>query len=158
MRFKFWVRLVESLLHMEHSDDKPRADMFLPDFLLAFGLVLIIGGAAAVAVAVIKSLLAVTVTKGLLIVAMVGVAAIALGIAAVLCWKNQTIRILSETTFAYTTFLGNTYEYRFSDITDLRANSDSLTLFVGKRKIHMESMAIVSDRLVEKINTALGID
>ena len=78
-----------------------------------------------------------------------------LAVAAVLCWRNQTIQILDEETFEYTTFLGNKKVYSFSEIRSVRKNSDSATLFVGDGKVHIEAMAIMSDRLTEKLDNAL---
>ena len=43
----------------------------------------------------------------------------------------------------------------FSDIEWLRKNNDSLTLFVAGEKVHIESMAILSDRFIELVNKAL---
>ena len=85
----------------------------------------------------------------------VSAACILLGIGALMCWKNQTIRIIDEEKFEYTTFLGNKKVYAFSDIKGLIRNSDSLTLLVKDKKVHIESMAILSERLIEKINEAL---
>ena len=53
---------------------------------------------------------------------------------------------------------GNTRTYAFSDIQGLRRNQDSLTLFVAGEKVHIESMAIISDRLILAINRALNPD
>lgn len=64
-----------------------------------------------------------------------------------LCYRNQRIYILSDEEFQYTTFLGNKKIYKFDDITALRKNRDSLTLFVGKNKVHIESSAVLSERL-----------
>ena len=50
---------------------------------------------------------------------------------------------------------GKTRTYSFSDIQGLRRNQDSLTLFVANEKVHIESMAILSERLVERIDNAL---
>lgn len=146
MRFRALVRLVEKVLKMRDRGDEPRADMYLPDFLLAFGLVLIGGGLGLGIAAVIR-----------FAVWMLAVAplALGLGITAVLCWKNQTIRIISDEAFEYTTSLGNIRTYRFADITGLRKNNDSMTLFVGKDKVHIESMAILSDHLVDAVNAVL---
>ena len=51
--------------------------------------------------------------------------------------------------------LGTVHVYNFSDITGLRRNNDSLTLFVGKKKVHLESMAIMSERLAKALSDAL---
>jgi hypothetical protein len=81
---------------------------------------------------------------------------IVLGIFAVLCWKNQTIHIISDTQFTYTTMFGNTRTYSFSDIQGLRKNQDSMTLYVAGEKVHIESMAVLSQRLVDHINRELA--
>ena len=78
-----------------------------------------------------------------------------LGIIALLCWKNQAIHVISDTHFTYTTMFGNTTTYSFADIQGLRKNQDSMTLFVAGKKVHIESMAVLSDRLVDRINAAL---
>ena len=130
----------------ENNSTAPRADMFLPNWLMGFGIFL---DAAAVA-----CLITVFVTKiwGIIIGFVIFGA---LGIAAWLCWKNQSIRIVDENRFEYTTFLGNKTIYYFSDIKELRVNPDSFTLFVGNRKVHIESIANISQKLLDKINEAL---
>lgn len=79
-----------------------------------------------------------------------------LAAAAMLCWKNQSARMLSDDEFEYKTFLGNTRRYSFSQITQLKQNPDSCTLFVGKEKIHIETCAILTDRFIERINRQLS--
>ena len=88
-------------------------------------------------------------------VTVISVLGIALGTIALLCWKNQTIHVLSDERFTYTTMFGKTKTYAFSDIQGLRRNQDSLTLFVANEKVHIESMAVLSDRLIERINQEL---
>ena len=131
------------------QDDQPRADMFLPDRLLAMALVFLAGGVICTIIAVFDFAI------WAIVCAVLG---IVLGIFAVLCWKNQSIRIISNDQFTYTTMFGNTYTYSFSDIQGLRRNQDSMTLFVASKKVHIESMAIISDRLIERINKALLFD
>ena len=145
MKLKLLFRLVEKLLG-EQNSDAPRADMYLPERLLAMGLVFIATGIGFGGAFVITS------TSWMLAVAIGGVL---LGIFALLNWKNQKIRIISDEEFEYTTILGNTHTYAFKDITGLRKNQDSMTLFIGKNKVHIESMAVLSERLVELINEAL---
>ena len=129
------------------ADDGLRADMFLPAWLLVMGLMMIIFGMLmCVIFAVLKISVFIVVMSGALVL---------LGIAALMCWKNQTIRILPNDSFEYSTFLGNKYIYRFSDIKELKKNTDSMTLFVAGRKVHIESIAIMSVRLVERINKEL---
>ena len=117
---------------------QPRADMFLPKWLLIFGIVLLIGGVVLLFFFIPAALFC-----------------LVLGAAAVLCWKNQTIRIISDSTFVYTTFLGRQHEYRFSQIEGLRQNSDSMTLFVGGGKVHIESCARLTQRLLDKLEAHL---
>lgn len=125
----------------------PRADMFLPNFLKYFGFLL-----DAVAVAF---LVATFVTK--LWVLIIGFLVCGgVGIAAWLCWKNQTIRIVGDDTFEYTTFLGKTMIYRFSDIKDLRVNQDSFTLILTNGKVHIESIACMSETLYNKIDAMIS--
>lgn len=146
MKLKILVKIVEKLFGMADSGDEPRADMFLPDRLLAMSVVFLGAGIACALFSLFKfSILAV-------VCALLG---IVLGIFAILCWKNQSLRIVSEEQFTYTTMFGNTYTYSFSEIQRIRRNQDSLTLFVGNKKVHIESMAILSERLIERINEAL---
>ena len=124
----------------------PRADMFLPDFLKYFGFFL---DATAVAFLVATFI---TQIWGLFIgVLLCG----GLGIAAWLCWKNQTIKIISEDQFEYTTFLGKTTVYNFSDIKALRVNQDSMTLILTNGKVHIESMVYMSQDLADKIDQSI---
>ena len=149
MKLKILVKVIEKLFGMVPDDDQPRADMFLPDRLLAMALVFLAGGVVCAIIAVFKFAI------WAIVCAVLG---IVLGVFAVLCWKNQSIHIISNDQFTYTTMFGNTYTYSFSDIQGLRRNQDSMTLFVASKKVHIESMAIISDRLIERINKALLLD
>ncbi len=141
--FRFLVRFVENFLNMLHKDDTPRADMYLPFFVCAFGVILIIIAIAALIYYFIVFQIG-------FLIASLGLGA--LGVCAIACWNNQTIEVISDEEFIYTTFLGNAYTYRFDDITALVKNSDSLTLYVGEKKVHIENCAILSDRLIDLIN------
>ena len=147
MKLKLLVKLVEKLLGGTYSEDQPRADMYLPERLLAMSLVFLAGGTVFGIFFVFKR------TLWMLLAAVGG---LGFGAVSMLCWKNQSIRMISDEEFEYTTFLGNTRRYAFRDITALRQNQDSLTLFVGKDKVHIESMAIISQRLADRINQALA--
>ena len=141
-----FVKLVERLLGMEDHGDNPRADMFLPDWLLLFGLFLILAGAAvSIGGLFFKNI----------IVPVIGVGVFVLGILAILCWRNQSIRIISSTQFEYTTFMGNKKIFRFDEIREIRQNSDSMTMFVGDGKVHMESCALFTEELANKLDEAL---
>ena len=147
MKLKILVKIIEKLFGMIPEDDQPRADMFLPDRLLAMAFVFLAGGAICTIIAVFKFAI------WAIVCAVLG---IMLGVFALLCWKNQSIHIISDDQFTYTTMFGNTRTYSFSDIQGLRKNQDSLTLFVAGEKVHIESMAILSERLVDNINHALA--
>ena len=146
MKLKILVKFVEKLLGMADSGEEPRADMFLPDKLLAIALIFLAGGIACALFAIFKF------AVWAIVCAFFG---IVLGFFALLCWKNQSIHIISEDQFTYTTMFGKTRTYSFSDIQRLRQNQDSLTLFVAGEKVHIESMAILSERLIAQINHAL---
>lgn len=145
MKLRIIVKAVEKLLGMAETSEGHRADMYMPDRLLAMSIVLFAGGLASIVLAVINS---VNWVIGI-------VFGLTLGIFALLCWKNQSIHIISDKQFTYTTMFGNTRTYYFSDIKGLRRNQDSLTLFVADDKVHIESMAILSDRLIDRINKEL---
>lgn len=145
MKLKLLVAAIEKLFGLE-NDEGRKADMYLPNRLFAMGLAMIFFAVIMCGVYLFNKEI---------IMLIFAVFLVPLGIAAIICWNNQSITITSEDTFEYKTFLGNIHEYRFSDITGLRANNDSYTLFIGKNKVHIESMAILSDRLSEKIDDAL---
>lgn len=146
MKLKILAKLIEKILGVADNGDGPRADMFLPDRLLAMAFVLLALGIGFGVYAVFDFV----VWK--VVVAVLGVV---LGVLAILCWKNQTIHIISEEQFTYTTMFGNTRTYNFSDIKGLLRNQDSMTMLVGNDKVHIESMAVLSERLIDSINKAL---
>ena len=148
MRFKNLVRLVEDMMHVSGTGGMPRADMFMAPRLLALAMVLGVGGIGCGVMCFVKFHIGFAIGCPV---------ALAIAIGALLCWRNQTIHIVDEETFVYTTFLGNSKVYKFADITKLVRNKDSYTLYVGNEKVHIDGMAILSKRLVEKINEVLGI-
>lgn len=141
------VLAIFTVLFAKKEGQKPKADMYLPIKLLAMALALLAGAVLAALYGVSKGQAA------------YGYAACALltvfAVCAFLCWKNQKIRILSQEEFEYTTFLGNAVTYRFDDIEGLKRNKDSMTLLLKSGKVHIESMAVLSPELVEKINAIL---
>ena len=146
MKLKLLVKIIEKIFGMANHGDDPRADMYLPERLLAMSLVFLAGGIACGVYA------AISLATWAIVCAPLG---ILLGVMALLCWKNQTIHVISDTQFTYTTMFGNTATYAFADIQGLRKNQDSMTLFVAGKKVHIESMAVLSERLVDHINAAL---
>ena len=147
MKIKLLVWLSSLILGKAYADDEPRADMYLPVWLLAFSMVLMCGGI------ILGIAFVVTHSVGTIVAAVI---AMAIGICALLSWKNQSILIVSDSTFEYTTFLGNKKVYRFQDIKGIRQNKDSMTMFVGNEKVHIENAAIMTERLIDKINERLN--
>ena len=147
MKFRLLVKLGELILKRDIPEDAPRADMYLPIWMLSFAVVLIVVG---IAVGIY------TIFKFSVVALVVAIVAVVLGIGALLCWKNQNIVILSGDLFEYTTFLGKKTTYRFSEIKGIRKNKDSYTLFVGNGKVHIESCAILSEELAKRINEQLN--
>ena len=129
------------------KNSKNEADLHLPTAVLILGIFLsIVAAALLICAAVFMSIW----------LAVASVPVILLSVAAFLCWNNQKIFIVDDDTFEYYTMFGNKKVFRFSDITDIKQNPDSLTLMLGENKVHIESMAVMSDRLVELINIELA--
>ena len=146
MKLKILLRIIEKILGVPYNDEEPRADMYMPDRLLIMSLIFFVLGIGCTVYIIIN----------FVVIAAIGAAVcLELGVFAMLCWRNQTIHMLSDEQFTYTTMFGNTYTYSFSDIQGLRQNQDSFTLFVAGKKVHIESMVILSERLVERINIEL---
>lgn len=143
---KLLARILEKLLGKRYGDDAPELDMYLPNPALSIAMVFTGFGIVLAAAAFL------TANLMFLIGTVIG---IPLGISAFLCWKNQSIRMITSGKFEYTTMFGNKHIYQFSDITGLRKNKDSLTLMVAGKKVHIEAMAVLSQRLVNAINQAL---
>lgn len=144
MKFRMLVHALESLLCAVRGEDDHPADMFLPEKLLSMALVFFAAAVIASAAAVIKG--------HSMIWYLIAAAALTLGAAAFLCWRNQKICMLSDEEFTYTTMFGKTTVYRFEDIVALKKNKDSFTLILKNGKVHIESMAVLSDRLIRRID------
>ena len=147
MKFRLIAKLMELILGTAISDDEPRADMYLPVKILSLTPVMIVAGLILAVYAALKNSVPAAVISPVCII---------IGIAAALCWRNQKIVMLSDDEFEYSTFLGKKTVYRFADIKVLRKNRDSMTLYVADGKVHIESGAIYTERLMERINLALA--
>lgn len=129
------------------KNSKNEADLHLPTAVLILGIFLsIVAAALLICAAVFMNIW----------LAVASVPVILLSVAAFLCWNNQKIFIVDDDTFEYYTMFGNKKVFRFSEITGIKQNPDSLTLMLGENKVHIESMAVMSDRLVELINIELA--
>lgn len=122
-----------------------KKDMYLPKWVCVLGSVFLIGAAVCLICSFTIS-----------VYALLGfVVCLCIGIAAVLCWKNQWAEMINDHEFIYSTMFGKKTKYRFSAIRNLKQNSDSVTLYFDNGKIHIESCAIISEEFAEKINHAL---
>ena len=146
MKFRALVYFISKMLGEVIDENTPRADMYLPTKVLSLGIVLIIGSIFAGIIFFIKHSF---------VCLFLWVIFACIGCAAILSYKNQKIIMINEMLFEYTTFLGNTYTYEFTQITGARQNSDSITVFLGNKKVHIESCAIISERLADAINSKL---
>ena len=147
---KLLALLTEKIINKLFPSVEERADMYLPARYLSMALALILIGLFAALLAVFGGI-------GRLACGVVAAVCLVLGIAEFLCWKNQTVRVLTEETFEYTTFLGNKTVYRFSDIKGFKHSHDSSTLYVADGKVHIESGALLTERLVAKLDEQFGV-
>ncbi len=145
MNVDFLSTILDNIFSNRKRKNKPKADMYLPDYVMTLGVVMLCVGAGFVIAFIFLHAVWMMVTAAI---------AVLIGVAALMCWKNQMIRIVSDKKFEYTTFWGNKYTYYFDEITKIRKNSDSTTVFIGKRKVHIEENAIVSIELRKKLNEA----
>ena len=146
MKLENNVKMDELPLEESPSKVGPRADMYLPLWLMVFSLVLMAAGLGFGIAAVVNASTDAGIAAPLCFF---------LGLAAFLCWKNQKIKIISNDTFVYRTFLGNEHTYRFDQIRGLIPRQDSCTLLMENGKIHMERCAILTKRLSDRINQEL---
>lgn len=121
-------------------------DVYLPKWLLIFGIVLI------VVAALFGYFSAKTDIRYLIITAVL----LAVGIAAILCWKNQWIEMTGQDGFIYSTMFGNKKEYKFADIVSIKPNADSITLIMKEGKVHIEACAKVSDEFNRALYPSTG--
>lgn len=120
-------------------------DMYLPVWVCGLGIFFIVSAIICAVLSFKESFVWVTGT----------IICLSLGISAILCWRNQWAMVLNNEEFVYSTMFGNKTKYQFSQITELKVNEDSMTLFLKEKKVHIESCAIVSDRFVNLINQSL---
>ena len=94
--------------------------------------------------------------------AIVAVLFLVLGIAVTFYSFNKWIRILSDDEFEFSNFIGKKTVYKFSDIQNIvrknRANDmgmrqEKIILVMPKKRIPIEEECIMSNRLLEKLNS-----
>ena len=120
-------------------------DLYLPFWVCILGLVFLL---AACVCLVFKFTTSVYSLIGFVI-------CLVLGISAILCWKNQSVKMIDDNNFVYTTMFGRENQYCFSDIRELKKNSDSFTLVLDNGKVHIESCAIMSERFINAVDSVL---
>ena len=81
-----------------------------------------------------------------------------LGIAAILCWKNQWVEMLSDEEFIYSNMFGKQTTYRVSQIRDIRRGADSMTLILENGKVHIENCAVLSERFLRILHKPVKKD
>ncbi len=123
------------------AEKHPRKeDMHLPARQLGQGIGATGGGIALAVYGVV--------TQDFVLPMIFGAVLLVFGIAAVLCWKNQTITMLDDERFVYRTMFGNEHEHRFSDIVNITRRKNDRTLIMRDgSKVFLESSAEMSDRL-----------
>ena len=125
--------------------NRKEKDLYLPAPVLCLGVFLLIVAAVCIPLVFITSVF--------FLVAVIG--CLLLGLSAILCWKNQGITMTGDNSFTYTTMFGREKRYSFSEIKELRVNSDSYTLIMEDGKVHIEKLAVISDRLAEALDAVL---
>ena len=130
---------------------RTKKDMYLPNWVCVLGVVFLAASIVCVVISFTVSLFSMI---GCLIGAVI---CLVIGIAAILCWKNQWAEMINNYEFVYSTMFGRQYQYRFSEIKDLKQSNDSMTLFLENGKMHIESCALVSERFADRINGILSL-
>ena len=126
------------------KNEEKKADMYLPTWVLG---TVIFFAVCAVAATIIAFVI------GNMAILLCDIPFLLIFVAAHLCWKNQKIRILDDLTFEYSTMFGNRKTYAFSQITQVKQNPDSYTVFADGDKIHIEACAVLSERLADKLKS-----
>ena len=123
-------------------------DLYLPIWVLALGVVFMTGGIICVFHAVTDAPLS-----------WIGaVPCFALGLAAILCWKNQWVKMISGEEFIYSNMFGKQTTYHVSQIRDIRRNADSMTLILENGKVHIENCAVLSERFLRILHKPVKKD
>lgn len=124
-------------------DDKPRADVFTPVFLLSMAEVLLILGLLFGAFSIVYDLP--------LVILVISACFILLSITAFLEWRNHRIKMLSDDSFEYRSTLGKKTVYHFSVITNIKRTKSSLVIFLGNVRLTFDSFPIITDRFNNRI-------
>lgn len=125
-----------------------KKDMYLPIWVLALGILFITGGVICLCRAFSGAPLS-----------WLGVPpCFCLGFAAILCWKNQWVEMISDEEFVYSNMFGRQTAYRVSQIWDIRRGADSMTLILENGKVHIENCAVLSERFLRILHKPVKKD
>lgn len=133
---------------LKQDKGKVRGDMYQPSAMLTLSVILIVVGLCCIFGA------AINLTAYNIIISIVFITA---GVLLFLLWKNQKIKIISDTEFEHTCPFGKKTVYKFSDIKSLRRGSPIARLYVGEGRINIFSTSIMSPELIERIDKALKV-
>ena len=120
--------------------EKDEADMHLPGLVFGLGIFLAASAAAITVFAIVSGYYAAAAADILLL---------PLAAAAFLCYNNQKIWVVNDKIFEYSTMFGKRKKYEFDRIDKIVQNTDSFTVFAEGDRIHIESMAVCSRRLMD---------
>lgn len=124
--------------------EKDEADMHLPGMVFGLGIFLAASAAAITVFAIVFGYYAAAAADILL----------PLAAAAFLCYNNQKIWVVNDKIFEYSTMFGKRKRYEFDRIDKIVQNTDSFTVFAEGDRIHIESMAVCSRRLIDLLTKA----
>lgn len=120
--------------------EKDEADMHLPGLVFGIGIFFAAAAAAVTIFAVVSGFYAAAAADILLL---------PLAAAAFLCYNNQKIWVVNDKIFEYSTMFGKRKRYEFDRVEKIVQNVDSFTVFAEGDRIHIESMAVCSRRLID---------
>jgi hypothetical protein len=144
MKKDFFEKIIDKLLRISETDRK--ADMQAPRKVAVFGIAMVLSGIFLAVIAILS------LTWSMLFFAFFSFVSAAV---AFLSYKFCRIFVLSDTEFQYTTFLGKKKIYKFEHIRWVKSNYDSRVIVLVDGKIHIESNAILSERLKVLFNKEL---
>lgn len=125
----FVVRFVKTPL-------TPECVVYMPKWMFFFGMAMYVIGAV---------FLIVLCAEKKWFQAIPGIGFMIFGAIAMACQLNQRAVKLTDGTYVYSTMFGKKKHFSADDRIGMRYNSDSVTVFLKNGKIHIESLAQISD-------------
>lgn len=115
-------------------------DMYIPQWVRNVGIGFLV-------MMVVTIILTIVNSEYRLVWAILDFCLLASGVAVIMLWKNEWIEILNDEEFVHSTFFGKKTRYHFSDVREIKRNSDSITVIMSNGKIHIENVAVTSEKL-----------